>query len=218
MPRQPRKYIPALNRRWLTPFYDSVMHYLMREEIFRPKLIDLAAPQPGERILDLGCGTGTLTAMIQKRQPEATIVGIDIDPAVIKIAQRKMIRDQITQVQGTRGSTINLPFADRSFTMVITSMVLHHLISADKRRTFQEVARVLAPGGRLCIADYGPAHDGWMRLVTRWMIYLERAADNFHSAIPGMLSEAGFEQIEENGHLNTFFGPLSFYRAYCKNK
>ncbi len=217
MPRQPRKFIPALNRRWLTPFYDPVMRYLMREETFRPMLIDMAAPQPMERILDLGCGTGTLTEMIQIRQPEATIVGIDIDPAVIKIAQRKMMRDQITQVHGTRGYTINLPFAEGSFNLVVTSMVLHHLIFADKRKTFQEVTRVLATGGRFCIVDYGPAYDGWMRLVTKWMIYLERAADNFHGAIPGMLSEVGFERIEESSHLDTAFGPLSFYRAYRRN-
>lgn len=218
MPRKTQSYIPALNRHWLTPFYDPVMHYLMREDFFRPRLVTLADPQPGERILDLGCGTGTLTEMLQIYQADAKVVGIDVDPDIIKIAQRKMQRDRITQVEGTRGYIFDLPYADGVFNMVVSSLVVHHLKTPDKIRTFREVARVLIPGGRFCIADFGPPHDGWMRLVTRWMIIIEKVDQNFKGAIPGWLSEAGFERIEESEHLRTFFGPLSFYRAYSKRK
>jgi ubiquinone/menaquinone biosynthesis C-methylase UbiE len=114
----------------------------------------------------------------------------------------------VKQISWARGFTINLPFPDNVFDLVVSSLVIHHLNYEDKLRTFREVARILSPGGRFCIADFGPPHDGLMRLVIHWMIYMEKVADNFHGAIPGLLREAGFYSIEESIYVRTIFGPL----------
>ena len=84
-----RTYIPALRFYWLTPLYDPVLRWLMQEERFKRILIQEANIQPGQHIRDVGCGTVTLTVMIQQAHPEASVSGIDGDRQVLKIGQAK---------------------------------------------------------------------------------------------------------------------------------
>lgn len=74
------RYIPALSFRWLTPLYDPLLKWGMREETFKRRLIERMGLQPNQRALDLGCGTGTLTIMLKQYAPEAQIVGMDGAP------------------------------------------------------------------------------------------------------------------------------------------
>ena len=74
------RYIPALGFAWLTSFYDPVVRWTTREATFKTLLVEQADIRAGHRVLDLGCGTGTLTMMLKRRQPAAAIVGIDGDP------------------------------------------------------------------------------------------------------------------------------------------
>ena len=60
------RYIPALSSRWLTPLYDPLLRWGMREETFKSRLIERADIQAGQHVLDLGCGTGTLTLMLKQ--------------------------------------------------------------------------------------------------------------------------------------------------------
>ena len=83
------KYIPALRFEWLTPLYDPLLKWVMREETFKRKLIDQAGIQPGMKVLDLGCGTGTLTLMLKRVYPNASVTGMDGDPQVLDIAREK---------------------------------------------------------------------------------------------------------------------------------
>jgi len=210
------RFIPALNQKWLTPLYDPTLRYIMGEDGFKKRLIEQANPQPGERILDLGCGTGTLTIMLQRRQPAAEVVGLDGDSRVLDIAQKKADRIGVASIRWDKGLADELPYPDESFDTVITSMMLHHLTLAEKLGAFQEVYRVLKPGGSFHIADFGKPHDNLMRFVASYMSHLERTADNFKGRIPELMAETGFEQVEETGHLRNFFGPLSFYRGLRK--
>src|SRR6059036_3560803 len=78
-------YIPALGFDWLTRFYDPVLRVTLREEKFKRLLVTQACVQPGQDVLDLGCGTATLTIMLKQSCPGAKIIGLDGDPKVLAI-------------------------------------------------------------------------------------------------------------------------------------
>src|SRR3990172_9126565 len=86
------KYIPALGLDRLTPLYDPVLRWVMREETFKRRLIDQAQIQPSHRVLDLGCGTATLTILIKQAQPDSEVFGIDGDTKVLDIGRAKAAR------------------------------------------------------------------------------------------------------------------------------
>ena len=74
------KYIPALSFSWLTPLYDLLMQLGMQERTFKRRLIEQADIHSGQRVLDLGCSTGTLTIMIKQHHPQVQVTGMDGDP------------------------------------------------------------------------------------------------------------------------------------------
>jgi SAM-dependent methyltransferase len=76
----PGRFVPALGLPWLTPIYDLLVGLGGWEQAFKARLIDQAAIQPTEAVLDLGCGTGTLALEVKRRLPLAKVVGLDADP------------------------------------------------------------------------------------------------------------------------------------------
>ena len=203
------RYIPALSFKWLTPLYDPLLKWVMREETFKRKLIQQANIQPKMNVLDLGCGTGTLTLMLKRAHPEAQVTGLDGDSQVLDIARDK---SRGTNIQWDEGLASSLSYPDSVFDRVVTSLVIHHLITDDKRRAFKEIYRVLKPRGELHILDFGAPPSPFMRFLSRY-IRLEETADNFAGLIPGFIAEAGFGSVIEAEHFVTIFGPLSSWRA-----
>jgi len=206
-------YIPALRFHWLTPFYDSLLKWGMREESIKSRLIERAKIQPGQRVLDLGCGTGTLAVMIKQSAPEAQVTGLDGDEQVLAIARTKAERAKVN-IQLDHGLSYQLPYPDQSFDVVVSSFVIHHLTSEDKVRTFKEVRRVLRPDGWFHILDFGRP----VNLLTRAQMLVfkmfEQTADNFNGRIPSMLKEAGFDSISETERVANIFGPIWLYEAH----
>ncbi len=84
-----QSFISPLRFRWLTPFYDQVLRFTLPEDQFKRELVDEVALAPGLRVLDLGCGTGTLTVLLKQAEPRAIVVGLDPDADALLIAQRK---------------------------------------------------------------------------------------------------------------------------------
>jgi ubiquinone/menaquinone biosynthesis C-methylase UbiE len=205
-----KRYIPALSFRFLTPLYDPILKWVMREDTFKRKLVSQARILPGMKVLDLGCGTGTLTVMLKKEHPNATITGLDGDPQVLDIARQK---SRNLNIQWDQGMAYALPYPDENFDRVVISLVVHHLVTEDKRRAFQEICRVLKPNGELYVLDFGAPHSGIARLIAWYMHGLEEAADNFDGLVPHFISAAGFESVGELDHFVTVFGPLSLWRA-----
>lgn len=215
MGKAARAYIPALRFRWLTRFYDPVVQTLLREQRFKQRLVEQAGLQPGHRVLDLGCGTATLSIMLKRSCPEATVVGLDGDPEILRIAGQKVSAAGV-EIELREGMAFAPPFASASFNRVVSSLVFHHLTTEDKRRTLAQVRALLRPGGELHLADWGKAQNPLMRfafLGVQLLDGFQTTTDNVRGLLIPFMQEASFSSVAETGRVPTLLGTLSLYRA-----
>lgn len=208
-------YIPALRYRWLTRFYDPVVRLTTREATFKRDLLRQARIEPGQQILDLGCGTGTLTTMIKRTFPEAEVFGLDADPDALKLAQAKLQANGI-DARLHEGLASALPYSLESFDAVVSSLLFHHLSFEVKHKTMYEVFRVLRPGGQFLVADWGKPANAAMRLAFLSVQILDgfaTTADNLRGLLPDLMTAAGFERVSITNSYSTLLGTLSLYSA-----
>jgi SAM-dependent methyltransferase len=208
-------YIPALGYRWLTRFYDPVVRVTTREATFKEALLRQANIQDGHRVLDLGCGTGTLALLVKRAHRGAEVFGLDADPEALKLARTKLEEAGI-EVELHQGLASALPYVAESFDLALSSLFFHHLLSELKLEAMREVLRVLRPGGAFHIADWGRPTNPVMRLAFIGVQFLDGFAtttDNVRGLLPGLLGLAGFENVETTNSYSTLLGTLSLYRA-----
>lgn len=213
--RTDQDYLPALRFRSLTRIYDPAIRLTTREKSFKRRLVEQAAAGPGDRILDLGCGTGTLALLIKQIEPEAEVLGLDADPDMLERARRKAA-DAGVEVGFRRGLADDLPYEDGAFDTIVSTLFFHHLQPAVKRRTAAEVARVLRPGGELHVADWGRPADPLMRILSMQVRLFdghEPTRENLAGELPAIFERAGLTEAAETGRLRTAFGSLALYRA-----
>ena len=208
-------YVPALAFRALTPLYDPLARWTLREDVWRTQLVAQMHLEAGQRVLDLGCGTATLALLIKQACPGATVLGVDGDSDILATARRKV---------SSAGAAIGLiesmawepPLAPGSIDRVVSSLVLHHLSTADKHRTLAAARAVLRPGGELHLADWGEPHGLLERLAflgIQLFDGFETTDDNARGLLMPFMWEAGFVDVEETHRVSTAVGPIALYRA-----
>lgn len=208
------RYIPALGYDVLTPFYDTVVGLTTREKIFKEALVEQTNIKANHRVLDLACGSGTLTILLKNHSPQAEIIGVD-GVNILKSAREKARKGNF-EIRFDEGMSYDLPYRDASFDRVVSSLFFHHLTRENKQKTFFEINRILKKGGELHIADWGLPANLLMKCASRFIQLLdgfETTADDFKGHLPIFIKEAGFESIEETSLFNTAFGTIRLLRS-----
>ena len=207
------RYVPAAGRRGLTRLYDPVVALTMREATFRGRLCDqvLAGLAPGASVVDVGCGTGTLA--IALAAGGAAVIAVDGDPEVLALARAKAGADT---VQWRKGLATALPLPGASADRVVMSLLLHHLDLEGKRVALAEAARVLRPGRRLHVADWGRPRDPVMRGAAWGLQRLDGAeglALHLDGGLHRLLADAGLSTVAVHDRLRTGWGSLELLSA-----
>ncbi|HEX6552945.1 MAG TPA: methyltransferase domain-containing protein [Ktedonobacteraceae bacterium] len=156
----------------------------------RQRTANMARIQPGDAVLDVGCGTGTLAIEVARRVGRAgRVAGVDPGTQQIARARSKAARRHLP-IEFQIGVIEQLPFPDQTFDVVLSTLMMHHLPPTLKRQGLAEIARVLKPGGRLVIADFTPKKER------------KGQAARFHAGgssmqdLAALVKDAGFEDVE----------------------
>ena len=176
--------------------YDLLVWLLThgRDRTFRETLVGLARLADRERVLDVGCGTGSL-AIVAKQHvgPAGEVAGIDASPAMVARARSKAAKAGV-DVSFRNGVAEALPFPDAQFDVVLSTMMLHHLPRNARQECAREIRRVLRPGGRVLVVDFGQAQDRRGLLA-----HFHRRGHVDPRDIVLLLEEAGLRVMESGG-------------------
>ena len=210
-----KPYKLAVRWNWLSKYYDFLVANLMRETKFKSLLIKQFQQKMPEKILDIGCGTATLTVLMQKYYPQSKITGLDGDENILALAKQKTQKENI-HFDFVKAMSYEMPFADDTFDVTASSLVFHHLTDLDKVRTLKEAYRVLKPNGEINIADFGKASNFMMRGLFHIIQILDgydTTNSNVQGKIPEFMQQAGFKEVQEVSKLNTLLGTVSLYQG-----
>jgi ubiquinone/menaquinone biosynthesis C-methylase UbiE len=206
-----RTYLPAAGRDRYLPLYD-LMTRLMGADQARRGLLDQAQIRPGHRILDVGCGTGTLLIQLKRLYPATDIVGLDPDPKALARASRKAERAAVS-IQFDQGFGDELPYPEASFDRVLSSLMFHHVPTDEKAKTVRAIRRVLKPRGEFHMFDFQGPEKGAHGILSRLLHSSQRLKDNSESRVLHLMTEAGFAEPKKVAHREMFFGHIAYYRA-----
>ena len=210
-------YTPALGYERLTPLYDIAVALLTRERLWRNMLVSQVSPNSSDRILDVGCGTGTLAIQLKSEAPAVNVVALDPDPSVILRAQRKANKKNLEI--DWRVGFLDEPISESlgKFTKVVSSLVLHQTPLKEKRRILRLARSLLRTGGTLHIADYGCQPSWLMRKLFRNTVQridgIPDTQPNADGVLPDLMKSAGFTDVRETSLIGTLTGSISVYRA-----
>ena len=193
-----KKFIPAARFNWLTSGYDlwsALLGFGREYRQFVKSALNLSNRQ--RRVLDVGCGTGTLLIDLKKEYPENIFFGIDPDSKILAIAVRKACKAG-GKVDFKQSFAQKLPFASSSIDVVYSSLVFHHLSHEIKKRTLIEIRRVLKKNGIFMLSDFGkPRHHG---ISFPWFAHtFEHGTDNYQGKLSLLIKEAGFHSVKKQG-------------------
>ncbi len=208
-----RTYIPAAGHDWTLPLYDPLVKLLGGDRT-RRALVDQAAIRPGHRVLEIGCGTGTLAVVIKRLHPDVDVVGLDPDPKALARARRKAERAAVS-IQFDQGFSDEMPYPETSFDRVFSSFMFHHLQGHEKEKTLREVRRVLKPAGFLHLLDFAGPEARAGGFLARWLHSTHQLRDNSENRMLTLMSQAGFADPKKVGQGAILFGRvrINYYQA-----
>jgi ubiquinone/menaquinone biosynthesis C-methylase UbiE len=209
----PHTAVPATEGnliRWAT-FYDAFVTIatLGKSKSLRAQTADLAAIQPGEQVLDVGCGTGELTMLARQRTgARGTVVGLDASPEMIAVARRKAERAHLA-IDYRVAVIETIPFPDNTFDVVLSSLMMHHLPDELKQAGLLEIQRVLKPGGRVVLVDLkGNTAPTIHHLPLGWF---HHGVEKGIEYVGTLLEQSGFKHVEQS---TMALAALGYARGY----
>ena len=178
---------------YLSDYYDILTP--AERSGFRRKQIDLVGLREGDKVLDVGCGTGALALLSKLRVGETgEVAGIDIAPKMISRAKEKA-RKAGLDIGFEVASIDELPYSDEYFDAVISTMMFHHLPVAVKRKGLEEVRRVLKDEGRFFLCDFCAPH--WLTIVPMYLmlVWTPHTRYQLFGKLHQLVRESGFETM-----------------------
>lgn len=191
--------ISGIKARW----YD-VAQYFDGAYLIYSCVIKLVRLQSGNKVLDIGCGTGTVLLRLRRQYGNSvSLYGIDPSRDMIEIAVKKS-KKRGADIEFIITAGERLPFEDGTFDIVISSLAFHHMPQGTKTKVIEEAWRVLKPNGRLVISDFGKPHGLFSKLIAGLIGRFDFASysflvENFRGAIPEILRASKFKSVEIAG-------------------
>ena len=208
-----QNYIPAASHDWLLPFYDPFVK-LLGAEAARKTLLGQAAIQPGFRILDVGCGTGTVAILIKRVHPAVEVIGLDPDPKALARAKRKAERALIS-VRLDQGFAGELPYKNSTFDRVFSTFMFHHIPVDKKETVLNEIRRVLIPGGHFHMLDFAGSEEATSDPFARYFHSSHHVKDNSEECILTLMNRVGLACCQKvmEGTMLVRSLRIKYYRA-----
>ncbi|WP_306187272.1 MULTISPECIES: class I SAM-dependent methyltransferase [unclassified Streptomyces] len=156
------------------------------------RLARISGAEAGDRVLDVGCGTGCLTRHMAARVgPDGAVTGVDPSPPVLAYARRRRQRPGSAPCTYREGIAESLDLPDASFDTVVTSLMLHHLPEDLRPAALREMHRVLRPGGSLLVVEFRPPKSRLGRHLVHGAAS-HAMSHNRVDLLDGLITDAGF--------------------------
>src|SRR5262249_32809353 len=177
-----------------------------------------AEVKPEHRVLDVGCGTGSLVTQLKRQHPDIDVVGLDPDPKALVRARRKA-QSAAVSIQFDQGFSYSLGYPSGSFDRVFSSFMFHHLHEEDREKTLGEIYRVLKPGGRLLLLDFEVQESGKHHVLSTLLHKHASLNENSERRILGLMTDAGFTNAKklEARTVLMGLGQAGYYQASVPN-
>ncbi|MBI5871122.1 MAG: methyltransferase domain-containing protein [Actinobacteria bacterium] len=194
----------------LSRLYDFGIHHAFRfvggEIAFRCGIVEAVDVRPGNHVLDVACGTGTLVGLLAScAGPDGRAVGLDFSEEMLEVARQKFI--QMEQVEFVQGNAEEMPFEDASFDRVTASLAIHEMNRKGRENALAEIMRVLKPGGLVALADMRKPDTLKTKLGMRFVRLAETdtLTDMWSDGLYREMGEAGFRELRRHISGRGFF-------------